>query len=1280
MKKRIFAAFLALCMVATMLPTMAFAGNVTYVDLNGHWCEEPIYKWSDKGIVNGVGKDTNGGNLFDPDGLLTREQAAAIFARLLKLEKVADVSFFKDVVAGQWYVDGIAKCYAAGIINGTGIDTFGTGAYLTRADMFTMFCRALGIEGQDACDKIFDDAREVPSYAKEYTNALVNLGYVGGVTANTLQPLANITRAQMVALLDKAIVGYITEDGEYEIEEDGIVLIVGEDLDVALSGEGAVSAVVTGDETEIDVTEMENADEVVIVVKGANNVKAKASAGTTVVTMDAVDATVNGEDLDKVDEIVIEEEKKPASSGTSTGSGSSSSSSDDDDRCIHRYDYAVDAEGHREYCYKCDEWTDRWEEHEFEQIAAESGYKYVCTVCDYVCEHDWSDLIVDKEPTCEEEGSEYIECVICGARRGMNIPALGHIEETIPAVEPTCTETGLTEGIKCAVCGEILTAQEEIPALGHTDNDGNFICDVCDTDLCVEHTKETILGKAATCTEAGLTEGTKCSVCGDILVAQEVIPALGHTEEAIPAVEPTCTETGLTEGTKCSVCGEILTAQEEIPALGHDLDDGVVTTEPTCEDEGVKTFSCSRCDYEETEPVDALGHDFPDVCACVADVEVACANECGETETVVATGHTFELNEEEELVCSCCGATEDEALKFWLGVTSADTTVEATVYDDYSAVVVLPEGFVNTKSVTLEAKMQDVASLGGGTKYHKTEISTGINGSSGDGIEVDLGGWLGNVYDFKGATVDVTIGGKDACSYDIGAYADGEIVATPANIEDTRDAWAELTGHISTDSQDADDSYASVAYGSFAHIGYEKLVFEPVLKDCDDKDLVLDNFSDLSALEDEIRDTVTVIEADEYAVQVGVAAGTELAVGQSIATLDDDCIITVTSDKEIKKDILSELRNSSGAKDIIKNLVMLVNEVVGAVDGETVEIDFTFEHFCKPVVVEEATCTTNGLKECKCGEEEEILATGHTYDENGEMTCCDEDDALKFALSAESDGTEVTATVYDDYAAVVVIPDASVDASSVTVTATMQDVASLGVEGTRKHDLTIGTGLEEDKYEAELHVWMENAFMFEGATVNVDVEGEKFVYDVKGYGDIKEVGKPAVVVATPDDVQAARDAWAELTKYVDTNTDATDSKITVANGSYLAVGGEILEFEKDYTDDYLVLDNFNKLSELKANVKAAVCVNPYDTDGIEIVVAANTALAVGSTEAVLNKDCTITITGFDAAAEEVLDGILSGLRDAAKKETKDMLMELVVMLNSVVGAMNGQELYVTVNF
>ena len=92
-----------------------------------------------------------------------------------------------------------------------------------------------------------------------------------------------------------------------------------------------------------------------------------------------------------------------------------------------------------------------------------------------------------------------------------------------------------------------------------------------------KHTEEVLPAKEATCTETGLTEGKKCSTCGEILVAQEEVAAKGHTEEVLAAKEATCTETGLTEGKKCSVCGEVLVAQEEVAAKGHSFTEGKCT-------------------------------------------------------------------------------------------------------------------------------------------------------------------------------------------------------------------------------------------------------------------------------------------------------------------------------------------------------------------------------------------------------------------------------------------------------------------------------------------------------------------------------------------------------------------------------------------------------------------------------------------------------------------------------------------------------------------------------
>ena len=91
-------------------------------------------------------------------------------------------------------------------------------------------------------------------------------------------------------------------------------------------------------------------------------------------------------------------------------------------------------------------------------------------------------------------------------------------------------------------------------------------------DACRHENTETIEALPATCTETGLSEGTKCADCGEILVAQEETPALGHTEEVIPGTPATFDEKGTSDGVKCSVCGLVLVAQEETPALDYNAD------------------------------------------------------------------------------------------------------------------------------------------------------------------------------------------------------------------------------------------------------------------------------------------------------------------------------------------------------------------------------------------------------------------------------------------------------------------------------------------------------------------------------------------------------------------------------------------------------------------------------------------------------------------------------------------------------------------------------------
>ena len=205
--------------------------------------------------------------------------------------------------------------------------------------------------------------------------------------------------------------------------------------------------------------------------------------------------------------------------------------------------------------------------------------------------HSLTKVINKKDATCTENGyTGDTVCAICGEEitKGETIPAKGHTEVIDAAVEPTCTEPGKTEGKHCSVCNEVLVAQEVIPANGHSWDEGEittaptcenagvktYTCTVCnatktETLDATGHTPVEVAEQPATCTEAGHTAGTKCSVCDAILSGMEEIPATGHTEVIDAAKAPTCTETGLTEGKHCSVCNEVIVKQEVIPAAGH---------------------------------------------------------------------------------------------------------------------------------------------------------------------------------------------------------------------------------------------------------------------------------------------------------------------------------------------------------------------------------------------------------------------------------------------------------------------------------------------------------------------------------------------------------------------------------------------------------------------------------------------------------------------------------------------------------------------------------------
>ena len=269
--------------------------------------------------------------------------------------------------------------------------------------------------------------------------------------------------------------------------------------------------------------------------------------------------------------------------------------------------------------------------------------------------HDYVRTVVD--PTCTENGYTLNKCERCDySYQEKPTAAKGHTKIVDVAVDPTCTATGLTEGAHCQDCNVTLVEQNKIPANGHnyvsetTEPDClsagviTSTCTACDDirteegDPALGHDVVIDTAKAPDCSNVGLTEGSHCARCGEVLVAPSIVPAKGHTEQTIPAVDPTCTESGLSAGIECSECGEVLVAQNVIDPIDHE-EVVIPAVSATCSSTGLtEGKKCSVCDIVllEQNEVEKLAH-TPGAAASCTTAQVCTV--CNET-LVNPLGHT----------------------------------------------------------------------------------------------------------------------------------------------------------------------------------------------------------------------------------------------------------------------------------------------------------------------------------------------------------------------------------------------------------------------------------------------------------------------------------------------------------------------------------------------------------------------------------------------------------------------------------------------------------------
>lgn len=119
-----------------------------------------------------------------------------------------------------------------------------------------------------------------------------------------------------------------------------------------------------------------------------------------------------------------------------------------------------------------------------------------------------------------------------------------------------------------------------------------------------------------------------------------------HTEVIDAAIAASCTEAGVTEGSHCSICGTVILAQQEIPASGHNYDMTVIP--PTCTDAGYTSHVCNSCgDRYDDSATDAAGHNWLDA-TCASPK--TCSS-CGATEGITLE-HSY--SDAYDTTCDVC--------------------------------------------------------------------------------------------------------------------------------------------------------------------------------------------------------------------------------------------------------------------------------------------------------------------------------------------------------------------------------------------------------------------------------------------------------------------------------------------------------------------------------------------------------------------------------------------------------------------------------------------------
>jgi len=191
---------LVLCLLASVVGgSGAIAAGTTASDVKGHWAEAVFDRWADQGFIHGYSDGS-----FRPDQPITRAEFVALINRSFGFTAEEPIAY-ADVSVHSWHYKEIAKAHKAGYVTGFSDGTFRPDRSISRQEVAAIAARLLALEpAPEAADR-YPDSKLGPAWSKGAIGAVVEKGLMKGFSDGSFRPLAAASRAEAIVTLDRAL-------------------------------------------------------------------------------------------------------------------------------------------------------------------------------------------------------------------------------------------------------------------------------------------------------------------------------------------------------------------------------------------------------------------------------------------------------------------------------------------------------------------------------------------------------------------------------------------------------------------------------------------------------------------------------------------------------------------------------------------------------------------------------------------------------------------------------------------------------------------------------------------------------------------------------------------------------------------------------------------------------------------------------------------------------------------------------------------------------------------